>query len=118
MNLGIIGVMKIELPHRLVLFWLLVALNWLDFWLTSQILLNGGVEANPIVDYFIHLFGNVGIIAAKAPALALVGLLVHVLWDKINEKWQGILHRCLHLLCWLFITLNAYSTGIYLTVTS
>ncbi len=54
----------------------LVALNVFDWQATTLILALGGMEANPIMQAIIEQFGTTGIILAKLPVLAVIGLLL------------------------------------------
>ncbi len=96
-----------------ILFWCLVTLNALDVFLTSQILTNGGVEANPIVNAFILTFGHVGMIYIKGPFLLIFGITLYFFWDQLKDKFQTGVRHILVALNIAFIALNSYSFGIY-----
>lgn len=96
-----------------ILFWCLIALNALDVFLTSQILLMGGVEANPVVNAFITSFDHVGMVYIKGPFLLILGITLYFFWDRLSNKFRQSMLNILMLLNVAFIALNSYSFGIY-----
>lgn len=77
------------------LFILLCVLQAVDAWTTLQVLKRGGVEANPMVRYFIDHYGAVP---------ALVGLKVVVLMF-VMAVWA-------HVTFWLLLALVVFYVGV------
>lgn len=99
-----------------ILFWCLVALNLIDFWLTSLILNYGGEEFNPYVAWYIEQFGHIGIIYAKVPFIIILGVIIYGFWNRIRPMVQESAHSVLLLVVGAFIILNLYSLGLYVSI--
>ncbi len=99
-----------------VLYWMLVAFNIADYFLTKLILERGGAEANPFVLFFINMFGPIGIIIAKVPPLILLGVLLFRYWHDIQYPWKVALRRTLVTLNFMFYILVVYSSFVLYTV--
>ncbi len=96
-----------------ILFWMLVALNLTDFWLTTLILKHGGAEVNPLQAWFIDTFGNMGILVFKAPFLLILGYSVYFMWDKLSESFAKLAEGAIWGVVGIYILLNLYSLGLY-----
>ena len=69
-------------------FWIIAALNFADYLLTSAIITAGGQEANPYVQYYIDMFGSVGILIAKSIPLLILGYIVFLRWHLVRPEIQ------------------------------
>ena len=96
-----------------IIFWCLVALNLTDFWLTSLILKNGGLEANPIMRWFIDQYGIYGILVFKLPFLMILGYSIYFLWDKLSVPFAKVAEWSICGVVGIYILLNLYSLGLY-----
>jgi len=94
------------------LFWVLVALNSLDVLLTTLIIMNGGSEANPYMQLFIDQFSYYGLVIAKFPPIAILGIVIHFRWDQLRESWQRSVRRILFALNIAFSTIILYSVAV------
>jgi len=90
------------------LFWVLVMLNLLDVWLTSQILNLGGRELNPIMIFFIDQFGHIGLIIGKFP-IVILGVVIYFYWDKVRKHIQEGTMTFLRTVNYLFVAVNSWS---------
>ena len=62
-----------------LLYFLLIILSIADYWTTFIILSHGGVEKNPLVNFFIKRWGiKLGILVIKAIPLLAMGVLVYL----------------------------------------
>lgn len=62
-----------------LLYFLLIILSVADYWTTFIILSRGGVEKNPLVNFFIKRWGiKLGILAIKAIPLLAMGVLIYL----------------------------------------
>ncbi|KKK70265.1 hypothetical protein LCGC14_2925700, partial [marine sediment metagenome] len=46
--------------------------------------MDGGSEANPYIQLFIEQFGYYGIVIAKFPPFAILGVVIYFRWDQLN----------------------------------
>jgi len=87
------------------LVWLILTLlNIIDYLCTMVILRHGGAEQNPIQQYMIHEFGNIGMLYVKLPLLL-------VLWIGlvfVKEK-SNVLMYVLLIVTVLYAMLDLYS---------
>ena len=67
------------------LFGLFVVANGLDAYLTHQIVRRGGVELNPIVQWFLNRWGVYGLILHKWLFVSSVGLLIYIRLISVFE---------------------------------
>lgn len=80
-----------------LLYFLLIILSVADYWTTFIILSRGGVEKNPLVNFFIKRWGiKLGILAIKAIPLFVMGVLVY-LYPSVTI---GFLIFIVTLYCW------------------
>jgi len=98
------------------LFWCLVALNFLDACLTAAIISNGGAEANPYVQLYLTQFGLVGLLVAKIPPLAVLGIVIYTRWNQLRVSWQHSVRGILLALDVVLSGVVVYSVGIYLNL--
>lgn len=62
-----------------LLYFLLIILSIADYWTTFIILSHGGVEKNPLVNFFIKRWGiKLGILVIKAIPILAMGVLVYL----------------------------------------
>lgn len=99
-----------------ILFWCLVLLNLTDFWLTTLIIKKGGVEANPLVLWFIEQFGYIGILYAKIPFLAVMGYVIYFGWNQLSPTFAKFAEYGIWSAVAIYITVNLWSLGIYGTI--
>jgi hypothetical protein len=86
-------------------FTILAGLNYLDYLTTKIILLNGGKEANPLMDYIIVHNGIDHVLLFKAFALIIV---------LASLKWMSVRLLILLNTVYLFVVLNnTYLIGVY-----
>ena len=98
------------------IFWCLVALNSLDVLLTTLIIMDGGSEANPYMRLFIEQFSYYGIVIAKFPPLAILGIVIHFRWDQLRPSWQNSVKRILFALNLVFTCVIIYSVAVLFSV--
>ena len=98
-----------------ILFWLVVLFNYTDYKTTTWILEKGGMELNPILNYFIGFHGNQAILWFKGIFLAVLFKLM--VWNHLKDpKWRGWkpLAVILFIMSWVYMGQSIYNYSYYL----
>jgi len=94
------------------LVWLILTLlNIIDYFCTMVILRHGGAEQNPVQQYMIHEFGNIGMLYSKLPLLLILGIGLVFLKKKSN-----VLMYVLLIVTVLYALLDLYSMTLINTI--